>query len=317
MFRNNVDDAELERRRSVLRARGVPEHFIENLATRHGTLLAWRYTPIGLMFIGCALSVIAYVLFSKWQALNVELPGLAALHARGAVFASYAHWQGFAFLPALFGLMCIPLWLFQVLVANPKRYPAADVASVWLRSLQPLEEKEGIIAPLPAQFIESSKTPEDLIRVYNGASVRITTGIVVTCFIVSCGSYFLTANQYWAVMPDRVVAKGFGAERAYLFTDSEAVSVGCNHGSQDSIKYVMHFEAASFDIPRADNGLPPAEVFRRLEGIDRTLRSIGIRRERWKWLVQDPMAPACLDYWSQQAGSDGRERLLKLLQVTS
>ncbi len=40
MFHNKPSDAELERRREVLRAREVPEAFIENLATRRDTVLA-------------------------------------------------------------------------------------------------------------------------------------------------------------------------------------------------------------------------------------------------------------------------------------
>ncbi len=244
------------------------------------------------------------------------MPGLAALYGRGALLASFGRAQEFAILPAFIGLMILPLCLFQLLVSNPAPYPAADMLASNLRRMQPREEKAGRVEAVPQSILRTAASAEDLIRGYNRKSLNLMAAILVPLVLAGIVAYFVLAGHYWAVMPDRIVSRGFDGEQTYLFKDAASVSVGCNHADDDNdIKYVVHFKDKSFDLPRADGRLESAEMFHRLETIDATLRRQGVPYRRWQWNLQNPMSPTCLSYWAAEAGANGKTHLSQLLSV--
>jgi len=312
---NRQSEAQLDLRRAILRARGVPEAFIENIISRNDTFLAWRYLPLVIFFVGVAISVIAYGFIAGWHNTTVHTPGLMHLKARGAILASFAHWQMFGILPVFLGLMLLPLCVFQFLIGIPRPYPGADVTACWLRTMQPLEEKAGGVWSLPERIIREAKSAEHLLRLLSRSSLRKMLALTLPLFVIGGVAYSVLGHQYWAIMPDRVVARGIGDERIYLLQHARSVSIGCNHANRDYLEYKLNFVGKSFDLPSTDQTLSNQDLFSRIELVDAQIRALNVPRQRWQWFGRDPMAPACLDYWSEEIRPNGKARVLRLLSA--
>ena len=55
-----------------------------------------------------------------------------------------------------------------------------------------------------------------------------------------------------------------------------------------------------------------------IEAIDAQIRQTGRdEHRRLQWSDRDPLHPRCLGYWARQFGSDGRQRLARLLRCAS
>jgi len=307
----------LELRREILRARLIPEAIIEKLATRRESFFN-RKASVVLAFSSIVLATIAVVVIVSIYSRALKTY-IAVLENRpDTILFHYSEIQGFSVLALMLSVFVLPFWIINIFLIKPKPYPAPDSTASALRTMSGLEKKEMAVRPIPKRLRESSLSEEAFIWTYNVRVFRFFTLMLVIPLCIGSLIFVLGKDYYWLLKSDVFSVHRFGSVKSYSLNDVKYVSVGCNEvKGQGDLVYSLHFKDRALSLSEGGDNLKASQLFDRIATIDLKLRAKGTRFVRWRWLVQNPMAPKCLEYWAEQAGQEGEEKVSKILSVSS
>lgn len=311
----------MEDRRAILRARGVPEAFIDSIASRR--------EGIGMLGNG-ALFFIPFLLTlgAAWMAMQ-----LIAAHAwtlADASTASDAAWfsvvdGGFVGGMALVCLVFVGIlgagWLHSFATMRVKPFPAPNANASMLRSAV-----NGAAASLSDRKMRrviaraaGEASADAFLRAIGSAELRFWRRATLVLLLPCAAAIALTHADHRTVGPSGVTLHSWWTTELVPWSDAKALTTGCNSTKDDEdFLYYVDFPRHRFDL--ADDGgfnfdrpeIAPEILLNAVEKIDALLPALP--RKRWEWLGRNPMAPRCLSYWFYVAGGD-TERVLNLLRV--
>ncbi|MES2343522.1 MAG: hypothetical protein V4597_17775 [Pseudomonadota bacterium] len=308
-------EAEAERR-DVLRSRGVPEAFVENLATRREGVLGFAGGIIFLIPLLAAIGMWWLVMNSAmrmpWRHV-VQIAsdrGAWLYSATGTLF-----WIGL--IGSLFAVILVCGWLFSLPMLRVAPHPGPSSAASALRT--PATGSGEFITDWiirkSAIHARDAATPEDFLRTYARHQVRGWG--VVALVVAGCCAAAIAAGSgtYWLAGPSGLERHDLFTQRSYAWTDATRVIVGCSEtDSAHRLIYEVHTADWSVDLGSESNG---ADIIRSrdrlssLERIDAILRSAKLPHELWRWRDRDPRDRACIAHWAKVAGDPTRiDRLL-------
>jgi hypothetical protein len=306
----------LQQRRDILTARGVPEAFIENIATRRDYLISPTITALAFSFMGIGLGAgLASWLIDHFADWMWDYVTHAGLNVNARLFF-YSNIQQFSFIFLMIGIMGIPslLWLYFNRKVAP--YPAPNETATSLR--EPANDQ---ISHWMLRYIQheaqTAKTETEFLAGSSKGSLIVVSWMTAGLFVIAGIIFALGHGHFWALYPDRLVAHDFGQEKVYRLEDVTTVTLGCNHTDDgEYLIYKLHFAGGKFNLDDGDLELTEAAFLDRLEQVNNDLRlKPNIKFERWKWLKRDPLARECIGYWQEVGGADGKARIERLLAV--
>ncbi len=288
----------LNRRRTVLRARGVPERFIDNLARRR----------TGIAGAACIwiLTVIAIVLFVPIAIWGGLYDGVLRLE----------HWlYGDALKSALFVIAPDVLFNTAFIMWMWLSYQVSTVGRIWMltRPVKPapafhivashLRRKRWWQKPQPLQRLEDFEDctdDADFLKTLKRRSAkkrnRIVAGYLVLMLLVfpavvaACG--LIWADNYTAVYPDAVEQHSALGVTRHSFDAVRRVDITCVP-DRDGLRYTLIFDDASINILNLWNtsGADMGALGKDFQDIDGRLsaRHVPIRR-----LAPTEAVKACL-----------------------
>lgn len=296
---------EMSLRRRVLRARGVPEAFVEPIATRDDNaatfaggliVLVPLLASIGLAWLG----FLAYERFRAGAAAR-----FAATHG-GWLYASegWAGWVGV--LGLFFALIGANGWLYALATLRVRPYPAPSLAASMLRQEAGGHGREISDALLRRSVLRATgraRSADELLIAVGRDQRRLWSAFTLAVAIPSLALALAGSGGVWSAGPRGLVRRGLVGEQSYRWTAARSVKLGCNETKDmHALVYEVAFPGWTVDLaPGGDQQggktLPEAMSIRGLLRTDAALRALHVPRRRWAWLDRDPMHPACTAYW--------------------
>ncbi len=271
----------LDRRRAVLRARGVPEKFVEAIARRRG--------PLGFivgLLLRLFLPIIAVVALTSYfsRVINVTVaPWLygapaASFLVLGPDIAMDLSWIGAVVALAL-------VFTHMVAVNGPaRRSPAADQQALLLRSGHPATVKRN------DRYAALGDLPDDrafLDAVRQPVATKAGRLWVIWLVMLVLGAVEI-ANQlsrFTVVRGDTIEMHHWGRTKPYRLSDAGRVEVACHDNG--GFAYRLYYGHRVIGIDRryaylhdALHDLGPGQVIERLSVIDARLSALHVRIDR-------------------------------------
>lgn len=277
----------IDHRKTVLRARGVPERFVDALARR-------RQVPLNVV---CSLAFFAFAIiisvFDKQYmgAVTTFLTPRLYHHQSGALLFSQS--PGFGLLPmcAIFFLAAfvLPPVLRAANRKTARPFPAHDERANDLRDLQPWEE---LFLLKPAFSPEAFENLDDDAAFLDVVMPRpdflgrnhLLSDLVVFLLPISVSALMATtAMDYQTVMTDKIVVYRLLETLEYRLDKADRAVILCrDYGSKPGFSYTLVYGKESFNLWQPDDlhGLTGPEHMRRLAQVDNTLKAAGVSIER-------------------------------------
>jgi hypothetical protein len=315
---------EMESRRRVLRARGVPEAFVEPIATRGDNVATYAGGLVVLvpLLASIGLAWLGFEAYGRFRAASAS----AFAHANGAwLWASdgAAGWIGVIGL--LFAIIGGNGWLYALLTLRLRPHPAPSLAASMLREEGAGQGKpisDALLRRSVARAAPGARSADDLLLAVARDQRRLWSGFTLLIAIPSMAFALAGSNSGWAAGPLGVVRHGLTSEHRYAWVTARSVTLGCNETKDDhALEYAVAFPGWTAELgPAGDQQggrtLPEATWISGLAKTDGLLRYLKTPRRRWSWLDRDPMHPACLAYWRAVADTVQPGALDRLLSVT-
>jgi hypothetical protein len=316
-----VSPAELEGRKELLRRRGVPEAYLDNIAARRSNL-----TTMGASGLAALLATVG----ALWLALNVLFAHMQDA-ARHSAVADGAWFHRLALDNAMLWMLVLMLaaavasgWLSSRLTERVKPKPLPNCAASALQAASSGISgrlTDWILRRSVAVAISRSRNTETFLLEVARRHTRLARNATLVLAIPSIIGFALTYRDHVTVGPDGIVRHSLLSTQQLAWREISRVELGCNHTEDgNSLIYKVHFGDWSLDLAYNDgNGFAPAkieagQVLLDIAKVDAALPQ-NTPRERWAWLNRDPMAPSCLAYWARAGGRDGVTRLEQILSV--
>lgn len=282
-------DERIKLYRTVLRARGVPEQFIEPLATRNETTstrlvvaFVWLATVIGASLAGTVFKGA----MDDWllRLLHPQAESYLLFWTRGS-------WLD-VLLPALFIsaiIFAAVIWLPCVPRGAVRAWPAYDPCASRLRTIQS-HENEGSLHTFPAladfsglnddrAFLTAVAGRLPISRWLWGWSLTlVVAGVSILASCIVFKSKIPATST--GVTLEQIVIQDFGETRAYRLLDTRFVNVLCYDSPDNnrfSYRVVTDHVVISLELDQDRlHSLSPAQVLDRLEQFDRRLTGLGV-----------------------------------------
>jgi len=312
-----IDDGLIEDRKLLLRAHGVPEKFIDNLATRSSQPAK---SVIWIFAIGwvVAMTLIPMLTMGPGRYIDAALRPLFYGHVPPSILTIGGMEATAVFSVLVFG-GTITLFAVMILVATAtartRPHPAYNAWANILRT-----PGGGQKTKWRRPFAELADLPDDqsFLRAIAPSTAAATTILlaVVTIFFggilgISLFSTVMMATHYWQVTPDAVVYQGSQGATQYPLKSAVFVESGCHGASQ--FDYRLVFPNRVFILSQASDeidGLSPRQTMARLVIIDRRLQALGVPIRRYD---DDPKWRSWTDKCIARASRDGDTAALRAL----
>ncbi len=272
----------LDRRRAVLRARGVPEKFVEAIARRHGP-----FVFAALLFLQLVVSIaIAFAVTTVFgQAINRFLaPWLygapaASLLVIGANIAQELNAAGV--------MVAVALVLAQLSAFNgpARRSPAADRLALRLRAGDPATVKHnpdyGLCGILSG--MTDDRAFLDVVRSFGRKTARPPFWMM-WLFLSGVGLVNVanTLSDYTVVRTDAIEVHHWGRVQLYLLADTDHAEVTCR--GEGGFEYRLMSKGGKMVSLLAHDddvhGYSAAQAAERLSVIDARLSALHVRIDR-------------------------------------
>jgi hypothetical protein len=311
--------------RELLRQRGVPEAFIENIAGRKETLLnagrgLWALVPVMALMVFTFFPVMA--IFEDWGRNADE-----SARQEEAWFASIDIGViGVIWVCALFSLPVAALgWLLTKAPEKVKPFPAPNLKASQLRmpTLGDLSDLEDAAVKRVIRAVSKRATTADEFLLEYSRWWERFIGAVILGLLTACViGMALTHRSSWTVGPAGIVVRSLWSTTHIGWSEASRVAADCRYSGEDGAKlnFDVHARGRVFKLVRgswayiAPHGRTPEAIVSVLENADAKL--IGVVREKRSGREGDPMHGACLDYFAAAAGVDGLQRIKHLLRVS-
>lgn len=313
-----ASEKEIEQRKRILRARGVPEAFVDNIAKRkdngaHQFLLI----AVGLV---TAFALPALFLFDRPVIDDVLAPLLYGNPVSTWMFGVQISY--FVFLGCLWWYITISLGvIFELALGGPvKPFPAYSSIAVGLRSLSEDDGPLETMKPYPGYqalahlgsdqaFLEAVNKPKG--RRWHVFWLTVLLGVGLICHF-----------DYWTLQGNEITLHRPWGTRTYDLRHAKYAAVDCRDGEDDNqLEYDIYFPHKHFELAmRRDvvNRLSEPNVFARIERVDAFLVQAGVpvyREERTAKSAHDD--GPCHAIWADPMGRDGTARFDRLLYKPS
>lgn len=303
-------------RRDVLRSRGVPEAFINKLATRREGVLGFAG---GVIFLVPFLAAIGlwWLVFNR--AMRVPWNHVVQIAGeRGAwLYSATGNLFWIGLIGSLFAVVFACGWLFSLPMLRVPPHPGPSSAASALRT--PASGSADFIVDWSARrsalHARDAATADDFLRAFARHQVW-AWGVVALVMVGFCAAAIAAGSgTYWLAGPAGLQRHDLLTDKSYAWSDATRVTVGCNEtDSAHRLIYEVQMADWSVDLGGEADGADTIRARDRLdslERIDAILRSAKVPYEVWRWRNRDPRARACLAHWARIAGDPARiDRLL-------
>ena len=277
---------EIEKRKAILRARGVPEKFIDNIARRKGP----GAVPFALAAVLMALVLAAIALpILLDDHIEAFLTPYLYPQARPSLLFYSSHGLGPAmtsvslFLTVTIYCAAIALAVTRGRRQPAKPFPAFDSFAVSLRGLRENETLESVLPdirftvldhlPDDAAFLDAARPAR---RKANLLPLLLGPAIFGMMIATQAGAVFDTKT----VGLDAIRIQRLGHETTYLLKDAKLAYVVCYSGPdnlQFDYRIIFHGRTISLKEWRDPiHGLDDAGVIDRIDQIDRQLNRLNV-----------------------------------------
>ena len=310
-------DDELEKRRAILRARGIPERFVHNLATRADN---WVDDALGIALGFAICSVPAFVYILNKPLIDNAIASLVYLGLpKSELFGTQvSYWLLLGWLWWI--VVMAALVLSGLVLRRPvKPYPAYSAAAANLRRLG---EDESLDTLKPVPEYQALAHLSDDTEFLKGTSAHnsakgwqyLLKYAALPLLVLALICHF----DHWSLEGDTLILQRPWGKRIYSLKEALAVKVDCKGGpDDDQFRYLVTFPHRTFDLAvRGDgvNRLDEQAVFGRLEKIDAYLRHQNLLIQRETLSVKSSESDgACSSAWADELHPDGQVRFARLL----
>lgn len=253
-----ANENDLDKRRQILRARGVPEAFVEAVATRKDSLaanIAFLVIPAaGLLAMG--FSAPAWLpSFLGW------LGGLLYGHARPALLIGASDIAVAGVLGSLMLLVMVSLIAVAcLLLLGPARpWPAYSATASAMRQLGRNEKLTSIRrreAYARLSYLSNDQAFLDaVIRMDNAAVYRLPLFVAMAVAAIC----LLASQSYWRLTDQAFEVRRPWSDRVYPLSSVTAAEVSCGPSGRvsDVFKYELVFPRGRYDIVEAQTTTQP------------------------------------------------------------
>lgn len=312
-----ASEKEIERRKRILRARGVPEAFIDQIATRRDNYL--HQVLMWGMGLAAAFALPALFIFDRPTLDNVLAPLLYG--DPGPVWMFGVHVSYFVFLGCLwlYGTFTISGFVDYVFGRAVAPYPAYSSVAVGLRSLDVENESLETLKPNPRfQALANAGSEQAFLKAvqkpkggrWHGSWLILLATVCLACHF-----------DYWTLKGHTLTVHRPWGSRVYDLRHAKYAVVDCRDGEDSNqFEYGIYFPHKRFELAmRRDvvNRLAEPGVFARLERVDAFLVKAGIPVYRAERTAKSEEADgACHTVWADPLGEGGTARFDSLLYGT-
>jgi hypothetical protein len=292
----------------------------------------WRTTAggavLGIGMAALAIGATAATFVGLDAYVNARAAAVAAETGASLVRVDVG---GSAFV-VLFGLIALMVWVSSVLAMRHRVNGFLSSAAAMFNPPRPVKglaqalgvwvTRRILSGPVRRAAAASATADEFLRGVARGVARPwgIAAAVLLPLAIVLAAA---ETNSFWVAGPAGIVEHSMLApfsSQHHDFSEVTTLTTGCNHTDDgESLIYdVVLPSGEEFGL-----GADPVKAVAgnktvAIEAIDAQIRQTGkAEHRRWQWLDRDPVHPRCLGYWARQFGSDGRQRLARLLRLTA
>ncbi len=273
---------QIETRKAILKARGVPERFIDAIANRAGNS--------GIMLVVVILALVMFGLQMSGLFLSEHIEPWVLRHYAGATSSvlfyapSSLGMLGFMVTIALGFLLAFAIMMAWA--SRPVRpFPQYNSYAVRLRMLRP-DESLATIEP-NRRYDEYATLADDAAFLAaiapKPSSVLVSLSPLIIIVIVIAGYLAptaLAATHYKAVTMDEIDIYSGANKATYRLSEAKYAYVVCYDGvDRGGFAYRLAYADTSIELwERRDalQGLGPAEVLDRLDSLDQRLAQLGV-----------------------------------------
>ena len=323
-------EAKLKARRAILRARGVPDRFVDKLATRRGMpLLVWAF-PVLLIagFLAADFAVVAGSTSRTAPLQSLIGPFIFGPVGPHLLFTPGNGLVGFILMGSLWALIAgyVLILLVYIWVTSSRpvsAWPAYSPMATTLRALRKGETPATVkrddsfaeLAYLPDDraFLQAlkDKVPKNRARVANLAFVFAFLSFMAAVPGVQAW------HDYQLVTTDTLEFHHAFKTQIYALKDAQQADVVCYADQSEGFQYRLVFNNRVFVVSRGFDTygqLTRAQVIGRLVQLDQRLAQLGIPIHRMPSSGSPADdAKACIDHWAALSKSGDAAALTRLV----
>ena len=303
-----LSDKTLQYRKSILRARGVPEKFIQYLATRKTN--GWgQLGTTGLL--AAVLYGAVFAITSQEARLTVLVYG----HLNPAILFSPLTFFVFFSMAVLIGVPLIALFGSIVIgmVFFPGRVRPWPASNAWATSLRTLNRNETLKSIKPriryqqlGHLTSEVAFLEALVRRSPAAMLKLFFKLSVIVLLLSAGLWALAAHDYWQVTAQTVEFHRPWGTRIYALRDVRRVETRCIDGGKDAgYQYWLVLPDLSlklFPTINLASNIDKPGTMARLNQIDQRLRALNIPNRATGYRGETSVEfNACVTKWRKES----------------
>jgi hypothetical protein len=316
-------EREIAGRRALLRRRGVPEPFIEAIASRDDNASTFGGGVVVIVPLLALLGLYwwgfeAYVAHRTAQVVSL---GHAA---QGWVYGptGWVGWVG-ALVLLLSGIAAVG-WLHARVAYKVPPWPGPSLAASVLRTPAGEHMAAALADVLSRRLLRDAfqaPSADALLERFGRRQTRGWAIFTLATAVPAAAAIAVGDDGWWALGPKGGVLHQYGMTHAVAWADARSVTLGCNETKDThDLKYEVAFPGWTQDLGNDGDTLGGKTMAERdrIAGVlraDAQLRAQKTPRLRWSWLDKDPMHPACLAYWRAVADTVEPGSLDRLLSL--
>jgi hypothetical protein len=316
-----ASQSDIDRRKAILRARGVPERFVDALARRRGPIVKRC-----LMALIAAAPIAAFTAAFNFNEINAWLTPMLYTSRADSLLFSADNDPATGVIAALLGLGTpAAIWLYHVVrLLRPGPFPTYSGIADVLRHLSPGERLDRI-KPW-ARYTVLADLPDDqaflnvlhLPRFWSWPSVLFQLILAaVMAFTLWKGVIpAFTPGPYWEATLDTLEVHADGRTVTRRFADAQYAYVIC-YSSHTTFDFRLHFPDRPVSLWKASDPmhrLDREQVVERLAQIDNRLAQLHVRVDRMPATGRfHDDAVACVNQMSDRWSPEGRKALQRLV----
>lgn len=317
LFRSPADTLIL--RRGVLRSRGVPRAFIEEIATRAESPLTFGRGLVVALPIVVLLSLGLLAVFARLFIAPVEAAARAASAQQAWLFGmgnATTMISAITSLALMLSIVSTAGWVVSFFYAPRKPYPGPCLAASVLREAREDEygqTDDGGMTRLVARCADA-KTADELLAKFARLKVRSRSVWAFAIAGVYAIGLWALWTGYWIATPTGVVQHGLLGERFHAWPTATAIVTGCEQSdARSDLIYDVEFGGWTAHLARINFESPKgAALIDRLSEIDKLMRSQATKRRLAVSKTGSPVDPRCVATWERLAPG-GEAALMTLL----
>jgi hypothetical protein len=310
----------LQQRRDILRARGVPEAFIEDIATRRD-VEKWRTVWAAILYLFPVGGVFLVLLFGSEVILGgiIEWTGVKD----GTILFHYEDiYLAPAFLILIWAHLNFSGSAVLLIEGRVRPHPSGHFMASHLREFYGDENKIESVRQLSPENIAGRTEKEFLAHFYRDdiRNFRRGTTLTLVAFVVL---YIGGQGNYWRLTNNGIESHRFWARKDYRFDQIQNVSVGCNLTTDERsgvAHYEIHFKNRTIPVDRVLFQSGDKLGFKKVEAFDARLHQMKIPYRQWQgdWIVSPATgkdAELCYRQLGKRLSQNGYERVKALLSL--